>query len=82
MTWVRHVRDLITDPFMCQMRDERSNQILYPIGSMNTKNTLTQASKNGRKPYSFPQKKYVSMFYAINLPNTIDHLKPTNFNCA
>ena len=41
-----------------------------------------QASKNGRKPYVFPQKKFVSMFYAINIFNTIYYFKPTNFNCA
>ena len=29
--------------------------------------TLTQASKKGRKPYLFPQKQFVSMFYAINI---------------
>ena len=32
-----------------------------------TRNTLTQASKNGRKPHLFPQKKFVSVFYAINI---------------
>ena len=32
-----------------------------------TRNTLTQASKNGRKPYLFPQKKFISVFYAINI---------------
>ena len=47
-----------------------------------TRNTLTQASKNGRKPYLFPQKKIVSVFYAINISNTIYNFKPTNFNCA
>ena len=36
-----------------------------------TRNTLTQASKNGRKPYLFPQKKFISVFYAINIFNTI-----------
>ena len=36
-----------------------------------TRNTLTQASKNDRKPYLFPQKKFVSVFYAINIFNTI-----------
>ena len=30
-------------------------------------NTLMQASKNGRKPYLFPQKKFVSVFYAISI---------------
>ena len=45
-------------------------------------NTLTQASKNGRKPYLFPRKKSVSKFYAINIFNTIYYFKPTNFNCA
>ena len=47
-----------------------------------TKNTLTQASKNGLKPYLFPQKTYVKMFYAINIFNAICYFKPTNFNCA
>ena len=32
-----------------------------------TRNTLMQGPKNGRKPYLFPQKKFVSMFYAINI---------------
>ena len=27
--------------------------------------------RNGRKPYLFPQKKFVSVFYAINIFNTI-----------
>ena len=31
-----------------------------------TRNKLTQASKNGHKPNLFPQKKFVSMFYAFN----------------
>ena len=44
-----------------------------------TRNTLTQASKNGRKPYLLPQKKFVSVFYAINIFNTIYYFKPTNF---
>ena len=48
----------------------------------NTRNTLTQASKNGRKLYLFPQKTFVSVFYAINIFNTINYFKPTNFNCA
>ena len=30
-----------------------------------------QASKNGRKPYLFPQKNFVSMFYAIILTPSI-----------
>ena len=47
-----------------------------------TRNTLTQASKNGRKPYLFPQNKFVSVFYVINIFNTIYYFKPTNFNCA
>ena len=47
-----------------------------------TRNILTQASKNGCKPYFFPQKKFVSVFYAINIFNTIYYFKPTNFNCA
>ena len=47
-----------------------------------TRNTLTQASKNGRKPYLFPQKKFVSVFYAITIINTIYYFKPTNFNYA
>ena len=47
-----------------------------------TRNTLTQASKNGRKPYLFPQKTFVSTFYAINIFNTIYYFKPTNFNCV
>ena len=41
---------------------------------------MTQASKNGRKPYLFPQKKFVRVFYAINIFNTIYYFKPTNFN--
>ena len=36
----------------------------------------------GYKPYLFPRKKFVSMFYAINVFNTIYYFKPTNFNCA
>ena len=36
------------------------------INQLKTRNTLTQASKNGRKHYLFPQKKFVSVFYAIN----------------
>ena len=32
--------------------------------------------------YLFPQKKFVSVFYAINIFNTIYYFKPTNFNCA
>ena len=51
-------------------------------GTIPTRNALTQASKNGRKPYLFPQKKFVSVFYAINTFNTICYFKPTNFNCA
>ena len=47
-----------------------------------TRNTLTQASKNDRKPHLFPQKKCVSVFNAINIFNTIYYFKPTNFNCA
>ena len=38
---------------------------------LRTRNTLTQASKNGRKPFLFPQKKFVSVFYAINIFNII-----------
>ena len=38
--------------------------------------------KNGHKPYLFPQKKFLSVFYAKNIFNTIYYLKPTNFNCA
>ena len=45
-----------------------------------TRNTLAQASKNGRKPYLFPQKKFVSVFYAINIFNTMYYFKPTNLN--
>ena len=47
-----------------------------------TRNTLTQASNNGRKPNLSLQKKIVSMFYAINILNTISYFKLTNFNCA
>ena len=47
-----------------------------------TRNTLTQTSKNGRKPYLFSQKIFVSVFYAINIFNTIYYFKPTNFICA
>ena len=36
----------------------------------------------GYKPYLFPRKKSVSVFYAINVFNTIYYFKPTNFNCA
>ena len=39
-----------------------------------TRNTLTQASKNGCKPYLFPQKKFVSVFYAIHIINTMYRL--------
>ena len=35
-------------------------------------------TKNGRKPYLFPQKKFVIVFYAINIFNTIYYFKPTN----
>ena len=35
-----------------------------------TRNTLTQTSKNDRKSYLFSKKKFVSMFYAINILNT------------
>ena len=52
------------------------------IHQCTTRNTLTQASKNGRKPYLFPQKKFASVFYAINIFNTIYYDKPTNFNYA
>ena len=65
------------------------NSLIYPLSvtwCMNkTKvhiNTLTQASKNGRKPYLFLQKKFISVFYAINIFNTIYYFKPTNFICA
>ena len=57
----------------------RSNQLYI---SYITRNTLTQASTNGRKPYLFPQKKFISVFYAINIFNTIYYFKPTNFICA
>ena len=63
------------DVRLCGMKKKRAVNIL-------TRNTLTQASKNGRKPYLFPQKKFVSVFYAINIFNTIYYFKPTNFNCA
>ena len=43
-----------------------------------TRNTLTEASKNSRKSYLFPQKKFVSLLYAINIFNTIYNFKPTN----
>ena len=52
------------------------------IRKIQTRNTLTQASNNGRKPYLFPQKKIVSVFYVINIVNTINYFKRTNFNCA
>ena len=41
-----------------------------------TRNTLTWASKNWRKPYLFLQKKFISVFYAINIFNTISYFKP------
>ena len=48
-----------------------------------TRNTLTQASKNGRKPYLFPQKKFVSVLCNKHIIyNTIYYFKPTNSNCA
>ena len=69
-----------------------SNNVIVFIGSIRkkmeevytyiTRNTLTQASKNGRKPHLFPQKKFVRVFYAINIFNTIYYFKTTNFNCA
>ena len=37
--------------------------------------------QNVRKPYLFPQKKFVSVFYVINIFNTIYYFKPTNFKC-
>ena len=43
-----------------------SHKGLFPC-HLTTRNTLTQASKNGRKPYLFPQKKFVSVFYAMNI---------------
>ena len=60
------------------------NTVLPPISHIiaETRNTLTQASKNGRKPYLFPQKKFVSVFYAKNTFNTIYYFKRKNFNCA
>ena len=54
---------------------------IYDIIHLCTRNTLTQASKNGRKPHLFPQKKFVSVFYA-NIFNTIYYFKPTNLNCV
>ena len=50
----------------------------FPVQG-STRNTLTQASKNDRKPYLFPQKKFIRVFYAINIFNTIYYFKPTNF---
>ena len=47
-----------------------------------TRNTMTQASKKDCKPYLYPQKKFVSVFYSINIFNTIYYFKPTNFNFA
>ena len=50
---------------------------VYFLISKQTRNTLTQASKNGRNHYLFPQKKFLSVFYAINIFNTIYYFKPT-----
>ena len=41
--------------------------IVFKDESIYTRNTLTQASKNSRKPHLFPQKKFLSVFYAINI---------------
>ena len=57
-------------------------KLFVGTGKIFTRNTLTQASKNGRKPYLVLQKKFISVFYAINIFNTIYYFKPTNFNCA
>ena len=42
-----------------------------------TRKTLTQASKNGRKPYLFLHKKFVRVFYAINIFTAIYYFIPT-----
>ena len=69
------------NPFkVCLFPDhETSDTIWLLCTTIDTRNTLTQASKNGRKPHLFPQKKLVSLFYAINIFNTIYYFKPTNF---
>ena len=43
-----------------------TNKMMNRINIL-TRNTLTQASKNGRNSYLFPQKKSVSVFYAKNI---------------
>ena len=40
------------------------------------------ATKSGRKLSLFPHEKFISVFYAINIFNTIYYIQPTNFNCA
>ena len=61
--------------FICTT--QKSNRNIYSMHRNfsctrnKTRNTLTQASKNGRKPYLFPQKKFVSVFYAINIASSI-----------
>ena len=47
----------------------------YTHIKIKTRNTLTQASKNGHKPYLFPQKKFVSVLYAKYIFNNIYYFK-------
>ena len=67
-----------------QDQPDKHHQEPVPIlvSSILTRKILAQASKNGRKPYLFPYKKFVSVFYAINILNTLYYFNPTNFNCA
>ena len=57
----------------------RENRIL-PLGLQETH--CRKRQRTGRKPYLFPQKEFVSVFYATNIFYTIYYFKPTNFNCA
>ena len=68
-------------PLLCHSlrRSLQYKTRLFPH-KQHTRNTLTQASKNRRKHYLFPQRKFVSVFYAIYTFNTIYYFKPTNFN--
>ena len=70
------------EPLECKQGEPYARFDFITNPSIHTRNTLTQASKNGRKLYSFPQKKFVIVFYAINIFNTIYYFKPTNINCA
>ena len=49
---------------------------------MTYKKYIDASVKERPQPYLFPLKKFVSVFYAINIFNTIYYFKSTNFNCA